>query len=349
MAESAHVETWDPVADMVAAGLAGDPEDVVVTPLTGGVSCDTYRVDLPARTLVVKRALPRLRVADDWYAPVARNAGEVAWLRTAAEIVPGHVPRVVTHVPPSRDGESGWFAMTWFPPRTHPLWKSQLAAGRADAATGAHVGSLAVQIHAATARRPDIRERFSTATFRETFEAKRTDAYLRTTASRHPDVARQLEGLAAALDRADVALVHGDMSPKNILVGPDGPVFLDAEAACWGDPAFDVAFCLNHLLLKCVWRPEHGRLYETSYENLWNAYRTGIDWEDPADVEARTAALLPGLLLARIDGKSPVEYLEAEADRDIVREAARRMLLTPPKQVPAVLMTFLSEFPPSPR
>ena len=50
----------------------------------GGVSSDIYRVDAGGQTLCVKRALPKLKVAADWRAPVERNAYEAAWLRLAA-------------------------------------------------------------------------------------------------------------------------------------------------------------------------------------------------------------------------------------------------------------------------
>jgi aminoglycoside phosphotransferase (APT) family kinase protein len=124
--------------------------------------------------------------------------------------------------------------------------------------------------------------------------------------------------------------VHGDVSPKNILCGPHGPVFLDAECAWYGDPAFDLAFCLNHLLLKCAWVPQHAGEFHSCFDALGVAYLRGATWESPAALEARAASLLPGLLLARIDGKSPVEYLQQESSRDRVRHAARSMLQRAP-------------------
>jgi Ser/Thr protein kinase RdoA (MazF antagonist) len=124
------------------------------------------------------------------------------------------------------------------------------------------------------------------------------------------------------------SLVHGDVSPKNILVDPAGrPVLLDAECAWWGDPAFDLAFCLNHLLLKCLWTPSAREGFGRCFDALAAAYLARVDWEEPAALESRAAALLPGLLLARVDGKSPVEYLGAEAQRETVRRCARQLLL----------------------
>ena len=124
-------------------------------------------------------------------------------------------------------------------------------------------------------------------------------------------------------------LVHGDFSPKNLLVGPRGPVILDAECAWYGDPAFDMAFVLNHLLLKGAWRPAWRARYAAAFDALASAYFTRVCWEPATAVSARTAALLPALMLARIDGKSPVEYLTDPATKDEVRTFARALIVTP--------------------
>jgi Ser/Thr protein kinase RdoA (MazF antagonist) len=159
--------------------------------------------------------------------------------------------------------------------------------------------------------------------------ALRIDPYLLTAAKAHPDRADRIREIAGLLGRARIALMHGDFSPKNILAGPDGPVILDAETACYGDPAFDLAFCLNHLLLKCVWKPPHTEDYCASFAALRSAYLAMVDWEDPHGLERRASALLPALLLARIDGKSPVEYLTAPRDLEFVRSTARDYLARP--------------------
>jgi Ser/Thr protein kinase RdoA (MazF antagonist) len=218
------------------------------------------------------------------------------------------------------------FAMEYFPPGKYPVWKAQLAEGNADRGFAAQVGSVLARIHSATAGRTDVAAAFANNAH---FHALRLEPYLLFTANRHPDLAQVIRDTASAIGRARIALMQGDISPKNILHGPDGPVFLDAETACFGDPAFDLAFCLNHFLLKCVWHPEWTHRYEQSFDAMKRSYLAGVDWEPARDMDGRTARLLPMLFLARVDGKSPVEYLTEEKDKVLVREWARELLIAP--------------------
>jgi len=188
-------------------------------------------------------------------------------------------------------------------------------------------------VHAATAGREDVARRFASDA---NFHAIRLEPYLLATARAHPDLAPGLHALADRTARTRLALVHGDVSPKNILVGPQGPVFLDAECAWYGDPAFDIAFCLNHLLLKCAWVPTAQVRFLACFDALADAYLQGVSWEAAPEVEARAASLLPGLLLARVDGKSPVEYLEDESSKSRVRRVARTLLAAPVPNLAAV-------------
>lgn len=316
-------------AFLVASGLAQPEESGRWMPLAGGVSSDLWRVDLADGSLCVKRALPKLRVAADWQAPVSRNASEWAWLRFAAAHRPENVPELLAH-----DGEAGLFAMAYLPPQLYPVWKAQLLRGRVELTTAARVGQVLGHLHAASARDSGLAQDFATD---ENFAALRIEPYLLATAQHHPELRDAFEALAERTAGTHRALVHGDVSPKNILVGPRGPVFLDAECAWYGDPAFDLAFCLNHLLLKCLVLP--GRRVELlkSAQILTEAYLPWCRWEPAAAVEARTASLLPALLLARVDGKSPVEYLTEEWQKTFVRTVGAVLLRRPVATVGEVL------------
>src|SRR5207253_10425571 len=133
------------------------------------------------------------------------------------------------------------------------------------------------------------------------FEAIRIEPYLIATARAHPDLAPRLTALAATTRRCKRVLVHGDFSPKNVLCGPAGPVIVDAECAWFGDPAFDLAFVLNHLLLKGAWHPQWKTRYVEAFHALCGAYLSHATWEPIDRLQARVAALLPALMLARID------------------------------------------------
>jgi aminoglycoside phosphotransferase (APT) family kinase protein len=295
-------------------GLVDSRAPCTLTPLTGGVSSDIFRVDVEGRSFCVKRALAKLKVAADWRAPIERNHSEAEWIRVAAELVPDAVPRLI-----AEDAEAGLFAMQWLAPDAHPVWKAQLRDGTIEPAVAIEVGRRIVRVHAATAGRRDIAARFATD---HIFGPIRLEPYLLATAARHPDVAPALRAIAEGTARTKLALVHGDVSPKNILVGPRGPVFLDAECAWYGDPAFDLAFCLNHLLLKCLWVPASREGFLRCFDSLAQAYLRGVPFPG---IEERAASLLPAMLLARVDGKSPVEYLD-EKSCHLVRVIARDLL-----------------------
>jgi aminoglycoside phosphotransferase (APT) family kinase protein len=313
-------------------GLAG-ASPLTGEPLTGGVSSDIWRVDTDQGPLCVKRALPTLRVAALWQAPIERNRFEARWMQVAAEAVPGSAPRVLGQHP-----RLGVLAMEYLP--HHALWKRQLRDGDADLDTARAVGSALVRIHAHSAARPALAADFASQAI---FFDIRLEPYLLAAAVAHPDLAPQLRALVQATQARTQALVHGDVSPKNILVDGHRPVFLDAECAVWGDPAFDLAFCLNHLLLKCLWTPAAAPGFLACFDALAQAYRDGVDWEPADALERRAAHLLPGLLLARVDGKSPVEYLSKDTQRQTVRSVARALLVQPVQRLAEVAAAWRAE------
>jgi len=323
------------IASFAAAGLIAPGEVPSIEPLTGGVSSDIVLVQSGTRRFCVKRALAKLKVAADWRAPVERNRSEADWFAVVGEVLPRAVPRIIAD-----HADAGWFAMQYLPPEEYPLWKAQLRDGLVDAGFAASVGTALARIHAATAGREEIARRFATD---HIFFPIRLEAYLLAAADKHSECAPQLRALVEVTAHTKRALVHGDVSPKNILQGPHGPVFLDAECAWYGDPAFDLAFCLNHMLLKCLWRPAHAAAYMRCFDALARAYLAGVDWESAAQIEERSARLLPGLFLARVDGKSPAEYVIEAARQQQVRKVAIPLLLDAPRQLAQVRAAWARE------
>jgi aminoglycoside phosphotransferase (APT) family kinase protein len=331
---NATAETAALTESLRSLGLAASDEEPRYQALTGGVSSQIWRVDLRSGPVCVKRALPKLRVEREWLAPIERNHYEFAWLRVVSTIAPHSVPRLIAH-----DAEQHLFVMEFLPPESHPLWKTELRHGRADPVFAAKLGGLLALIHRTTAHNPAVAAEFPTDAI---FHSLRLEPYLEATALRHPDLAPALHQLVETTAALKNALVHGDVSPKNILVGSQGPVLLDAECAWYGDPAFDLAFCLNHLLLKCLWTPSAAADFLRCFDALHEAYLAGIAWEPADDLEARAAALLPALFLARVDGKSPVEYLTM-ADQDRVRRVARPLIQARPERLETIRRTWAKD------
>lgn len=305
------------------------------TTLTGGVSSDIWLVETGSRRFCVKRALAKLRVEADWNAPVERSIFEAAWLKGVGKIVPAAVPRILAD-----DPDAGMLAMEFLPPDQFRSWKADLLAGHSDREVASTVGNRLGRIHSAFSKDPSAPGTFPRD---DIFHAIRLEPYLAATGRAHP---RQQQAIMVLIDRTastKQTVVHGDVSPKNILIGPDGPVFLDAECAWYGDPAFDLAFCLNHLLLKCLATPAAAADHLASFDCLCDAYFAQVDWEDRAELEVRVASLLPALFLARIDGKSPVEYIVAERQKDAIRRVALPLLDHAPSRLAEVRQAWADD------
>ncbi len=207
----------DVIAELRGAGLIGSG-NVVLEPLSGGVSCDVWKVETPSGPIVVKRPLAQLRVAAEWLAPVERGTSEVRWLRRARGVDARLAPEVLAELPTGHA-----FAMRFLP--GCPVWKDELMAGRVDAGFAAAVGSGIAAVHAATAHNDADRDAFPNDAM---FAALRIDPFLLYVADHDAELAPHLNALAQDLAARKIALVHGDVSPKNILVSADGPVILDA-------------------------------------------------------------------------------------------------------------------------
>jgi len=307
---------------LAAMGLLARDAPATLAPLAGGVSSDILLVTpRDGAPFCVKRALGKLNVAAEWIVPVGRNHAEAEWLRTVAAIAPAAVPPVL-----GEDRDAGLFAMAYLPPDRYPVWKALLRDGAARHEFAETVAATLARIHAATANDAAVAARFANDAI---FHAIRLEPYLLATGRAHPDLAAPLAALVERTAGTRRTLVHGDVSPKNILAGPDGPVFLDAECAWYGDPAFDAAFCLNHLLLKGLWKPERAARYLDMFDRFVASYLAGARWEKRTEIEARIASLIPALLLARIDGKSPVEYIADDSPKRIARDFARPLIAAP--------------------
>ncbi len=319
-----------------ADGLIRDPA-ATITPLSGGVSSAIYLVHADHREFVVKRALPKLKVKQEWLADTSRNGNEAAYIKYVAQFLPRNVPRL-EHV----SAEHGYFCMEYLE-ESWQNWKEMMLGGQCDPGIAAEAAGLLGKIHARSAQDPEARERFQTLA---NFEQLRIEPYLLATARRHTRLKSVLEAEACRLRSERTVLTHGDFSPKNILVSPGRLIVVDCECAWYGDAAFDVAFLLSHLLLKSLARPAIGdwqelvKLAWTSYLAARFANEKQRD-DKRNDLDALVSWLLLMLLLARIDGKSPVEYLQ-ENQQEHVRDFAITRLLRGPASLSKVIAEWFT-------
>ncbi len=301
--------------------------------LGGGVSNVVVRVQPPGGNgaLVLKQSLPKLRVEEDWFADrerIYRERAGIDWLSNA--LPNGAIPRVV-----EEDRENFLFVMTAAPGKG-VNWKDALLAGDVDAAVAGQVGRLLGVIHRSSCCvGENIPAELQPFADLACFVQLRIDPYHRATATAHPDLAGAIEEQARQMlapRDGRRTLVHGDYSPKNVIVNGSGPAaqvfLLDFEVVHLGNPVFDLAFMLNHFTLKAIHRPELAERYNEAARSFWEAYiaAAGDLAGEPARLESDTVAQLGALLLARVDGKSPVEYITDDEPKEFARRLARRIL-----------------------
>jgi 5-methylthioribose kinase len=309
---------------LVSRGVFEHVDNIEVDQLGGGVSNAVLAARQNDRRVVVKQALGRLRVADEWLATRERAITEGEALRLAARLIPDSVPTVL-------DLDRELCALTIAEaPATWKNWKEQLLEGNADPRMAARLGEWLGTWQVKTFEEPDIKRQFEST---QSFEELRIEPFYETVAQRRPELRAMIDTYVENMRARRLCLVHGDYSPKNILVG-DGFWVLDFEVAHYGDPAFDVAFMLSHLFLKRLHVPEASHELESCIEEFWSAY------QEVAASHLPPLACVIGhagcLMVARVDGKSPVEYL-TDDERDTARRVGSELLLDPPASIEEAL------------
>jgi hypothetical protein len=281
------------------------------TELGGGVSNKVILARLPGGSAVVKQALGKLRVEQEWLADparVLREASAMRWLQGKVE--GGRVPRLLAE-------DRGNFAIAMeAAPDDAEMWKTRLFRGEFEIASAQSAGILLGSMIAASWRNPEAELLFGDQTV---FDQLRIDPYYRAI-SRFPDIADYVQALIGRSAARRVSLVHGDWSPKNLLVAGAEIWAIDWEVVHFGDPSYDVAFLLNHLLLKSIAMPQHRRALAGLAEAFMESLRSALQATESGWLEETAFEHLPALLLARVAGKSPAEYLDAD-----MRAAAWRL------------------------
>ena len=313
-------------------GHVCDPQARLV-PMHGGVSSEIYLVEDGTRKFVVKWALAKLKVKDDWFADVGRNRSERDYMECVGRMMPGAVPQLSFS-----SADDGYFGMEYLG-EDFLNWKQALLAGEFSAIHAGLAGRILGEIHRRTAGDEGLRKQFDTT---QNFHQLRVEPYLLTTGERHPALRSLFDAEAQRIESTREALVHGDFSPKNILIRDDRMVLLDCEVAWYGDPVFDVAFFLNHLFLKSLHHAPRRCGGDEMVDAFWRAYAEERSAAEALEIEKRLVPLLLMLLLARVDGKSPVEYLAVQK-QEFIRAFVTEHLPSPPESLQALREIWFKE------
>jgi 5-methylthioribose kinase len=289
------------------SGRIGEEEDPVVHVLAGGVSNRTVLVERPTGVAwVLKQALEKLRVSVDWFSDPERVHREALGLRWLQELAPpGSITPLVFE-----DHEHHLLAMEAVP-EPHENWKTMLLSGKLHRRHVEQFGALLAEVHRKSyEHRHELAHEFRNRSF---FEALRLEPYYEYTARQVPKAANFLRALVSRTRTRQDALTHGDYSPKNILVHKNRLVLLDHEVIHLGDPAFDLGFSLAHLLSKAHHLVALRDSFAQEAETYWSTYRKElgrVGWANNLEISAVHHTL--GCLLARVAGRSQLEYLSQE-------------------------------------
>lgn len=273
---------------------------VEVNSLSGGVSCEILLINDGEKKLVLKRALAKLKVKDAWFADVKRNHIEQKYIKYVADFLPEVVPNILYS-----DREHHFFCMEMLE-NGLTNWKNLLLNKQINIEYAKTAGKIIGTIHKKSTGDINVKKEFDTLS---NFSELRIEPYLIQTGKRHPDLSTYFYDEAKRLASVKQCLVHGDFSPKNIMVSPERFVLLDCEVAWYGDPIFDVAFILNHFILKALYAQKKAEEFIRLAEAVLKSYKIHSGGIVNQGFNEKLVRLLLLLMLARVDGKSPVEYL----------------------------------------
>lgn len=320
------------------AGHIAADEVPVFRVLAGGVSNRTVWVDRPTgESWVLKQALEKLRVKVDWFSSPERIHREALGMRWLTKLAP---PGTITPLV-FEDFTEHVVAMQAVP-LPHENWKTMLLAGNLQLSHITQFGELLGTIHRqAWLQRQELQSLFSDRTF---FESLRLEPYYAYTAWEVSEASSFLLSLIEETRSNQQTLVHGDYSPKNVLVHQNKLILLDHEVIHWGDPAFDLGFSMTHLFSKAHHLPDQRHLYGQAILQYWRTYCATLgDTEWTSDLEGRAIRHTLGCLLARVAGRSPLEYL-SESERKRQRRVTLSLIKDPPYSVIELMRRFTESF-----
>ncbi len=321
---------------LVDQDVIASESDVQVRQLLGGVSNRVLLVVFSGdrEPWVLKQAREQLAVEQPWFCSVTRVLREMDVLHISNRMLAGKANALPCQsvVPEMlfEDRKNFVYAMTAMQGNARE-WKQDLLAGELDAEIFKSVGWLLGTLHCGSWEDSEIAEQVGDQGF---FEELRVDPYYRQIARVHPALQPAIDGLVSDLTGHRHCLVHGDFSPKNMLVDDTDVtrlMLLDFEVGHFGDPAFDLGFFLTHLVIKSIrdssLAVQYAEMVQVFIDEYQRVLLPRVGEAVVAEIERRGCTNLGACLVARVDGKSPVEYLSDPEHQESVRQLGKRLLL----------------------
>ena len=330
--DTALLDKADVLRDYLAGqGIIGPDETISVTPLEGGISNKIVKVSTPVRKVVIKQAQPKLRVKTEWLANVDRALIEARFMQVLQDLLPsGVVPRIY-----AIDPEQYLFVMECAP-EDSVLWKTDLMGGKVDLDVCRRAGEILGIMHGKASLAEGLAHEFWD---NHILYDLRINPLFRYLSEIHPELRQQIDEQIKSLEHVRICLVMGDYNAKNILLSGDRLLLLDYEIVHWGNPALDSGMMIAHLMLKAFCAPQWGKRYIAGIRTLWSSYLGSVERFDPVLLELLTARMMPFLMLARLDSKSPVEYLQGQA-KDRARAFSIGFITHPSSTLEPILASF---------
>lgn len=291
--------------------LVPDAKDITATTLSGGVSCDTIKVNWHNGSGVIKRALAQLRVPGTWEADVNRILAEGDAITMYHQLTPEFVPKLLGR----NDDELA--IMLELAPEDMSEWRLQMLEGIVIPTIGSELGKVLGIWHNKTTG-VQLPPRIENG--KKRLYDLRAGAFYGGMAKIWPEYESLISSCAKELMESMECAVHGDFSPKNILAGPSGTWILDFEVTHKGAPVFDLAFMCAHLIIKSIHLEDQRDLLLETIANFLNAYK-----EQRGEIPENLGHHVGIITAVRVVGISQVKYLNDSAKVKVI-EKARSLL-----------------------
>ena len=286
--------------------------------LTGGVSSEVYHVKTIKNNYCIKRSLKRLLVKKKWIVNTNRIKFEYLWLKHCQNILKRNIPNTYEF-----NNKKKYIVMEYLKTSQYKTLKQLYFNKIININTIRSISKHLYKIHSNSSN-------YKT---KKTFEGNyknfydlRLDPYFNEVGRVYPKYKGYIKKINESYIKHSNTLVHGDFSPKNILVGKNKIIYLDAECCNFGDPVFDLVFFTNHLLIKSIFFKDKSQEFIKLYISFYKEYLSNLSTKNFNSYIDRIIKMTPIMLLSRVDGKSPVEYINKVKIKNIIRKKSFLLL-----------------------